>query len=71
MCSAFGHAVLLRSEHEGLGFTIETEGPEVGGYFLWVKRADGSDLDELFENTIDRCKVVAMEKYGVPPSSWR
>jgi hypothetical protein len=64
-------AVLLRADHEGLHFTIETEGPDVGGYFLWAKRDDGSDVDELFEDTVDRCKTLALEKFGVPLNSWR
>jgi DNA-binding transcriptional MocR family regulator len=71
MSTGNSHKVLLRAEHEGLHFSIETEGPEVGGYFLWVKRDDGSDIDELFEDTIDRCKSLALEKFGVPLNSWR
>lgn len=65
------HRILLRAEHEGLRFTIETEGPDVGGYFLWVKRDDGADLDEVFEDTVERCKMFALEKYGVPLNSWK
>lgn len=71
MSTQSSHEILLRAEHEGLHFTIETEGPDVGGYFLWVKRDDGSDIDELFEDTIDRCKELALAKFGVPLSSWR
>jgi hypothetical protein len=71
MSSNTGHVVLLHAEHGDLRFTIETEGAEVGGYFLWVKREDGSDLDEQFEDSVDRCQVLALKKYGVPLSSWR
>ncbi len=71
MSNQSSHEVLLRAEHEGLHFRIETEGPEAGGYFLWVKRDDGSDIDEQFEDTIDRCKELALAKFGVPLNSWQ
>lgn len=70
MSTQSSHEVLLRAEYEGLHFTIESEGPEVGGFFLWVKRNDGSDIDELFEDTIDSCKALALAQFGVPLSSW-
>lgn len=70
MSSESAHAILLRAEHGDLCFTIETEGPEVGGFFLWVKRRDSTDIDELFDDTIERCKDRASEKYGVPLTSW-
>ena len=63
--------VLHRASKDELRFTIETEGEDVGGYFLWVKREDGTDIDEHFEDTIERCKDKAFEKYGVPLDSWR
>ena len=63
--------ILHTANHDGLRFTIESEGEEVGGYFLWVKREDGTDIDEHFEDTIERCKAKALETYGVPIASWR
>ncbi|MBS1568542.1 MAG: hypothetical protein JST45_03780 [Bacteroidetes bacterium] len=70
MPSEHANAILLQAEHDGLHFTIETEGPEVGGYFLWTKRSDGSDIDEEFDDTIAGCKVRAFQMYGVPLESW-
>jgi hypothetical protein len=70
MATSSAHVILLRAEHGELNFTIESEGPEVGGYFLWAKRADGTDVDELFEDSVERCKQRAEEKYGVPLQNW-
>jgi type V secretory pathway adhesin AidA len=70
MSSNSEHTILLRSEHGGLHFTIETDGPDVGGYFLWTKRDDGIDIDEFFDDTVERCKAQALKNFGVPLESW-
>lgn len=70
MSSESTHAILLRAEHGDLRFTIETEGPDVGGYFLWATRLDGTDIDEQFDGTIERCKDRALRDHGVPLDSW-
>lgn len=70
MATNSAHRVLLRALYGELRFTIESEGPEVGGYFLWAKRADGTDVDELFDVSVERCKHLAHKKYGVPLQNW-
>ncbi|MFZ1686868.1 MAG: hypothetical protein WAU70_05590, partial [Flavobacteriales bacterium] len=66
MSSESAGNILLRAEQGDLSFTIETEGPDVPWYYLWTKRLDGTDIDELTGDTIELCKTLALEKYGVP-----
>lgn len=59
---------VLKAEYNGLNFKIEEDLPEVGVY-LYVYRNNKCFKDYL-QNSIDTCKEIALEEFGVPLEKW-
>jgi len=57
------------AEYNRLRFEIVKDNSDVG-YYLYVYDEDRCIADYL-QNDEDTCKQVALEEYGVEPSSWR
>ena len=57
------------AEYNRLRFEIVKDNSDVG-YYLYVYDEDRCIADFL-QNDEDTCKQVALEEYGVEPSSWR
>ena len=57
------------AECNRLGFEIVKDNSDVG-YYLYVYDEDRCIADYL-QNDEDTCEQVALEEYGVEPSSWR
>ena len=57
------------AEYNRLRFEIVKDNSDVG-YYLHVYDEDRCIADYL-QNDEDTCKQVALEEYGVEPSSWR
>jgi hypothetical protein len=55
-------------EHNGLMFQIEEDFPEVGVY-LYVYQNEEC-IKDFLQNSIDVCKRLALEDYGVPLEKW-
>ena len=49
-------------------FRIEEDYPEVGVYLYIFK--DGKCIRDELQNTIEICKNVALEMYGMPIDGW-
>ncbi len=60
---------VFEAEHAGLFFRIEQDCPEVGAY-LYVYESGSCIKDEL-QDSVDVCKKIAFEAYGVPIENWR
>ena len=56
------------AENNGLRFEIVKDNPDIG-YYLYVYDEERCIRDYL-QNDEDTCKQVALEEYGVEPSSW-
>lgn len=54
--------------NNGLRFEIVKDNPDIG-YYLYVYDEERCIRDYL-QNDEDTCKQVALEEYGVEPSSW-
>jgi hypothetical protein len=52
-----------------LTFTIEEDYPEVGVY-LYVFKGETCIKDYL-QSSIDTCKNIALQVYGIPINEWR
>ena len=57
------------AENNGLRLEIVKDNPDIG-YYLYVYDEERCIRDYL-QNDEDTCKQVALEEYGVEPSSWR
>ncbi|MCP3660684.1 MAG: hypothetical protein GY830_10405 [Bacteroidetes bacterium] len=55
-------------EYNNYTFKIEEDNPEVGVY-LYVFKNDKCIKDYL-QNTVQDCKEIALEDYGVPIKEW-
>lgn len=60
---------VLKAEHDDLIFKIEEDFPEVGAY-LYVYRNNECFKDYL-QDSLEACKEVAFEEFGVPLEKWR
>ena len=60
---------VFTAEYKKLFFKIEEDYPEVGAY-LYVYQQDKC-IKDLLQDTIDVCKEVALEEYGVPIDIWK
>ncbi len=59
---------VFKAEYESLRFEIEEDLPLVGAY-LYVFEGENVLFDFLSE-TIDACRQVALEDFGVPNDAW-
>lgn len=55
-------------EYNGHNFKIEEDLPEVGVY-LYVY-CNNQCIMDILQNSIEICKEVALEKFGVPLENW-
>lgn len=58
----------FKAEYKELTFKIEEDYPEVGVYLYVYK--EGKCIKDMLQDTIDICKEVALEEYGVPIDFW-
>lgn len=58
----------FKAEYKELTFKIEEDYPEVGVYLYVYK--EGKCIKEMLQDTIDICKKIALEEYGVPIDFW-
>ena len=56
------------SEYAGKEYVIEEDLPEIGVY-LYIYD-NGRCIYDYLQNSIEICKKIAYEKYGVPLDSW-
>jgi hypothetical protein len=56
------------AENNGLRFEIVKDSPDVG-YYLYVYDEERCIADYLQQDE-DTCKQLALEEYGVEPTSW-
>jgi len=57
------------AQYNGLTFKMEEDYPEVGVY-MYVFQGENC-IEDILQDTIDLCKEVALEKYGVPIDVWK
>ena len=50
-------------------FRIEEDHPEIGAYLYIVQ--NGECIKDYLQNSIDICKTIALDEYGVSLDSWR
>ncbi len=60
---------ILETSHNGKVFKIEEDYPEVGVY-LYVYEG-GQCVKDYLQNSIEICKDLAFEDFGVPLYSWK
>ena len=63
------HFKKFEATHNGLKFIIEEDLPGVGVSLL-IYSGDNCTHDYL-QDTIDMCKLFALEDYEVPENSWK
>jgi len=49
-------------------FRIEEDHPEVGAYLYVIK--DGKCVKDFLQDSIEVCKSLALEEYGISLNSW-
>ena len=49
-------------------FRIEEDYPEVGAYLYIIE--NGKCLKDYLQDSIEVCKSLALEEYGIPVDSW-
>jgi hypothetical protein len=50
-------------------FRIEEDYPEVGVYLYVIE--NGKCVKDFLQDSIEVCKSLALEEYGIPIESWR
>lgn len=59
----------LKAEYKGMNFEIEEDYPEVGAYlYLYV---NGRCIRDELQDSVEICKEVAFNNYGVPLDIWK
>ena len=60
---------VFTAEYKGLTFVIKEDLPEVGVYLFIYK--DDNCIKDILQDTINICKEVALEEFGVPIEIWK